>query len=473
MDTQKVVTFQNICKTCVLILLVCASGYRSFAQDISIGDFRIPETRYQRLLGSLSGGWSDIDNNSYPSYLGSPLYIGSNPTKSSNLQTSLNYIFAKYNENNSLELSSTLNCNTNYNSTENNLDQPSYYSHTTNSQTSYQLNFNPSVLYSSYFAPDQWHWYVGGSGRYIFQQERTTNDNTYDRGFSHDSSYNKTNNWYASIGGGIGYGKLRDGSAIFAVLRILDKLAEDSVLTRTLTHDEILQLVDLYARQVEYSYSQDRYTKYFMKDVFAELQKMGVLKDNAAMAYSVLRAVEVLSEQIEPRVFGWRTQIGVQRTFDEQCSASSSSGSQYYAPYNWSARDFLQLTADYGYPISLNAHVNSSLSFNVPFIDAQRKTDVDFSVKGIYQLGERIDATLSYTFDHFQTLDNNVDQDFFTRIIQHNAALTFRFFIENNVSFNITGSYNHWQQDEYAPAYTNSTIQKGPQISFGVNCRFI
>jgi hypothetical protein len=472
MDIQKVATFQNICKTCVLILLVCAGTHRSFAQDISIGDFRIPETRYQRLLGSLSGGWSNNDYNNSSGSLGS-VSSQSNPSKLSNLQTSLNYVFAKYSEDNSFAFSSNLDCYANHNSSTNNTDQTDYYNHEANSQTAYQVSFTPNILYSNYIVPDQWHWYVGGNGRYVFQQNKYDDNNTSSYGTYNDSSYDKTNNWYAGIGGGIGYGKLRDGSAIFAVLRILDKLAEDSVLTRALTRDEILQLVDLYARQVEYSYSQDRYVKYFMKDVFTELQKMGVLKDNVATAYSVLRAVEVLSEQIEPRVFGWRTQIGVHRTFSEQCSASSSTGSQYTAPYNWSARDFLQLTADYGYPISLNAHVNSSVSFNVPFIDAQRKTDVDLSVKGIYQLGERIDATLSYTFNHFQALDNNVDQDFFTRIIQHNAALTFRFFIENNVSFNITGSYNHWQQDEYEPAYTNSTIQKGPQISFGVNYRFI
>ena len=457
-----------------IILLVCAGTYRSFAQEISIGDFRIPETRYQRLLGSLSGDWSNIDNNSSVASVGSVSFSNSYPRKSSNLQTSFDYIFNHFDENNSLEITSQFNGSGNYRSSSNNQDSPTYFYHQSQSETEYYASLTSSILYSNYIVPDQWHWYVSGGGGYSFDQDRyNSNGSDSYNDVSNDSSYNKSNQWNAALSVGIGFGKLRDGAAIFAVLRILDKLTEDSVLTRALAHDEILQLVDLYARQVEYSYSQDRYVKYFMKDVFTELQKMGVLKDNAATAYSVLRAVEVLSEQIEPRVFGWRTQIGLQRTFDEQCSASSSSTSPYTAPYSWSARDFLRLSADYGYPISLNAHVNSSVSFNIPFTDANRKTNVDFSLKGIYQVGERIDATLSYTFDHSQSLDNNVDQDYFTRTIQHEAALTFRFFIENNVNFNITGSYNHWQQDHYEPAYTSSIIQKGPSIRFGVNYRFI
>jgi hypothetical protein len=473
MDIPKVVTLQNISRIFALALLVCVSAYHSVAQDISIGDFRIPETRYQRLLGSLSGGWSNIDNNSSDALLGSISSSNSSPRKSSNLQTSFNYIFNHFDENNSLELSSQFNGSGYYTSFSNNQDSPSNYSHQSQTSTEYIASLTSSILFSSYIIPDQWHWYVSGTGRCSFDQERNNYNWSSSDSYSNDSTYYKNKQWNAALGAGIGFGKLRDGSAIFAVLRILDKLMEDNILTRGLTRDEILQLVDLYARKVEYTYSQDRYVKFFMKDVFAELQKMGVLKDNAATAYSALRAVEVLSEQIEPRVFGWRTQIGVQRVFNEQCYAYSSSGSAYYAPYSWSARDFLQFNADYGYPISINAHVNSSVSFNVPFIDAQRKTNVDVSVKGIYQIGERIDATVSYTFGHYQALENNMNQDCFTRTIRHNATLTFRFFIENNVNFSITGSYYNYQQDVYEPIYTSNTTQKGPSVSFGVNYRFI
>jgi len=45
------------------------------------------------------------------------------------------------------------------------------------------------------------------------------------------------------------------------VLRILDKLTEDSVLIRPLTKEEVLQIVDIFARKVEYSYTQDRFVK--------------------------------------------------------------------------------------------------------------------------------------------------------------------------------------------------------------------
>ncbi len=367
------------------------------AQDVSIRDFRIPETKYQRLTGSLSGGWSRTDNRITDYSFGALQNSSSNLTKYSQFQSSLDYEFAKYNENNSLEIGARISGMLTYQSTDGNHSNPTPYYRSTQLRKNYSASIIPDIRYSNYLVPDTWFWFAEGSGNYYFDQNTDNYNIAYSDGIDrYDSSYTKNNSWNVSIGGGIGYGKLRDGSAVFAVLRILDKLAEDSVLVRSLTKDEIILIVEVFAKEIEYSYSQDRYIKYFMEEIFNRLQKMGVLKENATTAYSVLRAVEVLSEQIEPRLFGWRAKIGVQRRYTEEIDAADRSGTiGYSSNYFWNFHDFISLSLDYGYPLTTNLQVNSSFSLEVPRIDYQRKIDYRYQIAGIYQIGERIDATIS------------------------------------------------------------------------------
>ena len=341
------------------------------------------------------------------------------------------------------------------------------------SQKSCKIDITSAVRYSLYLTSNTWHWFVEGSGYYSFIQDKRENEEISSYATYHDLSYDKNIAWNASIGGGIGYGKLRDGSTVFAILRILNKLEEDSLLTRQLTKEEIIKLVDIIARRKEYAQIHDRYVKFLMGDLFSELQKIGVLKSNAPAAYSVERATEVLSEQIEPRLFGWRARLGVQRIYVDVTSANDYSNSNgYRTSYMRSYRDFLQLDFDYGHPISLNLQVNSNFSMSVPRIDYQRKININFTAKGIYQVGERIDATVSGSLSRSQSLSDNSENKFI-RSIYYNAGVSFRFFIEDHVNFTIRGSCFKEQWDYYFPTNISTRVRKGPGIDFSVNYRFI
>ena len=467
---------------CFLLHILIIMPAALFAQDVSIWDFRIPETKYQRLTGSLSGGLNNTD------YTNTDMIQNhyTNTSKSSNVQSILSYNFANYNENNSLEITTQVMGRVYRQSIDGNQSYATpiplmYNTVTSQEQTNCNVNISPAIRYSNYIVPDTWHWFAEGSGNYSFDQYINKSNNTYSDG-SHfyDSLYSKNNAWNASVGGGIGYGKLRDGSSVFAALRILDKLTEDSVFIRPLTKEEVLRIVDIISRKVEYSYTQDRFIKYFMEDIFSQLQKIGVLKENAAAAYSVLRAVEVFSEQIEPRLFGWRARIGFQRTYTSEISANDEVFPQnYISNYIWDFRDYVSLALDYGYPLTLNLQVNSNLSVEIPSTDYQRKTGYTLQLAGIYQVGERIDATLSgsvsrtssyFMMDGYQAINQN---DFF-RIVQYNVGISFRFFIENNVNFNVSCGYLEEYEDTFSPGtIMGSNVNKSPRISFGVNYRFL
>ena len=111
-----------------LFLILVISPAVLFAQDVSIWDFRIPETKYQRLTGSLSGGWSKSDNNATNYSFGTLQDHSSNSSKSSNVQSTLGYVFANYNENNSLEITANVMGQANHNSSDGSYSNATPYS---------------------------------------------------------------------------------------------------------------------------------------------------------------------------------------------------------------------------------------------------------------------------------------------------------------------------------------------------------
>jgi hypothetical protein len=453
----------------VLLMILFMSVTLMQGQNVSIEDFRIPHSHYQRFLGSMSGDWNKSDDNFYEPFSFSE---SSESRQLSNLQTSLDYTFADFNEDRSLEISIGLDGTRQFGKTNSTWITPSSPYGLSQISTFYSLEFVPSVRYSDYITPDLWHWFVEGSGRFLVHEQRDISEQISNNVVTHDSVYSKNNSWSVLVGGGIGYGKMRDGAPVFSVLRILDKLSEDSLLIRPLEKDEILRLVNILARRNEYSYTQDRYVKFLMEDLFTELQKMGVLKNNTLTAYSVLRAVEAISEWIEPRPFGWRARLGIQRSFYEELQVGPYASS--YDSYKWSSHDMLQLACDYGYPVSLNLHVTSNFSMGIPGVDSKRKINISFNAEGIYQVGERIDASLSGSFNrNQQAYGYSNNQDIFTRSIRYSIGMSFRFFIENNIYFSVGSGYDILQSYDYAPSATRSSYNEGPSIRFGVNYRFI
>lgn len=470
--------FKNISfiiKSFLIVILVIMPDVLLAQEDISIRDFRIPETKFQRLTGSLSGGWNRTDHNYTDYSFGALQDHYSSLSKYSNYKTALAYNFASFNESNSLEIGAQLSGGLTYQSGNGSYSYAAPYYESSQLQEYYSVSISPDIRYSNYLVPDTWFWFTEGSGEYSYTQNME-NFNVYfsDGSDFFDSTYTKNCYLNAVIGGGVGYGKLRDGSSVFAVLRILDKLVEDSMLVRTLTKDEVLRIVDIFERKVEFVYSQEKYTKFFMEDIFILLQEMDVLRDNYVTAYSVLRAVEVISEQIEPRLFGWRARISIQRKFTEEIDARDLSGSgSYTSDYLWYFRDYFSFSFDCGYPVTLNLQVNSNFSLNVPRIDYQRKIDYRFQITGIYQIGERIDAAISGSIIRSTLPYQSASENEFLRYIRYNTGISFRFFIENNVSFNTSCSYSEQYRDRYSLFNSGNSNYRFPTIEFGLTYRFL
>jgi hypothetical protein len=89
-------------------------------------------------------------------------------------------------------------------------------------------------------------------------------------------------------------------------------------------------------------------------------------------------------------------------------------------------------------------------------------------------MGERIDAILSGSVSRSNSeIYKGDDQNAFSRYLRYNARLSFRFFIENNVSFNVACTYTETDNDQYSLVGLANNQNKYPSITFGIDYRFL
>lgn len=459
-DSVLSVSKSSVPLTFLLISILFSAS--SFAQPVSITDFRIPTSNYQRLIGSLSGYWNKNTSDQ------SSLYPNSSSGSNASTSNGFSYILGQFSEDRSLEVNTSI--GSSYSGSSYSSDYPADPSHYGNTSTVATVSLNPYVRYSGYLEPDTWFWTAQGQGYGSYEYDHGT---TTQRGYGMDTTwkdYTKVRNFQYSVSAGVGYGKLRDGQPIFAALRMLDKLQEDGAFIRPLTREEVLTLADTLARQSEYAYSQDRYYKFLMKDFFKLLESMGVIKGSAASAFDVMRAFEVLLyERIEPRLFGWRVSASLMHT-TSQNDYQTNSSSSYYNNY----REYLQLQGEYGYPVSLNTELSANCTLLVPNKDYKRRIEGSLGARAAYQVTDRIDAMLGYTLSRASSSNASDDRNNFARYFQHQVSMAFIFFIENSVSFNVSAAYQHARTDYFYPQSIGPMIRSSYYSgSFGLSYRFL
>ncbi|MEW5799759.1 MAG: hypothetical protein AB1728_12220, partial [Bacteroidota bacterium] len=292
-------------------------------------------------------------------------------------------------------------------------------------------------------------------------------------GRHHSDDYSKTRYGQFSLGVGIGIGKMREASPVFFVIRIIERLKDLQVFQRDLTKEEILDIVEIFARKMEYSVNYERFGKYFFGELLEMLVSKGVLKNTALTPYQTLYIFEVQQEQVHLRLFGWSVQVGgyITRNQREELSSDTSN------PKRFLKQDVnsLQLKAQFGYPFSNNTHFFSSLIFDIPVSSKQKRVDVNATVQLSYELSERIstDLRMSYIRDNsFSYYTPSTYPEWFNYRTITLASWNFNFYIENNMSFYTRFQYSDSRNEQEINASTTMSQWLTPQISFGLNYRF-
>ena len=440
---------------CLMMLLAVVSF--SFAQDISIEDFRIPVSQYKRLFVGLDG---NLNSNSTGGDPNSNYSNGSN-----SLGISLSNTFGYNSEEKSFLFSLTGNGEI---GRTNNKNQYANYTpaENTSEQRREGLTASLQLQYSSYVTPDKIYWYASSQNNGYYSLYRHKDDTN---GVNRSTNFDKQRRFDVSLGAGVGYGKVREGSSVFAVVRIIEKLMEDGYLTRDLTKEEILMLVEKYEKRVVYNYEHERPAKYILRDLFEELIEKGLLTNQNAFAYATSRTDEVLHESIYPRIFGWTIQTGLQvRRYQYNYSSTYSLGE---ALDREMGNDWV-IQATYGYPLSLYLDWYSQAGLAVPIYGKQNRVDQYVSTYLYCEISERISTKIGCLFSKgntYQESRNSVPTYNFGSRLSPSAE--FYYFLEDALNFNITASYSDYLTKREPSSLQSRYVQDSYAVTFGLSYR--
>jgi len=356
------------------------------AQEVSLNDFRIRESRYQRwdiqTSGLLSFNSQGITNN---------VQFGN--MESIDLGTAFNRAYES--EDRFYSVSIQLSANTAKHYSRLNGQWDTAYS----TSRREELWFDIQAQYGKYLVPDSW---------YLFAE---TNIDTY-RGLSRSEgrstntlpfmSFNKNTSLYGNLTGGIGYGKMRDARAVIVIVRILEDLSEEGVLVRPLSNEEIIAMAEQYHADLTTTGEFDRRTKHLIGTIIGDLMEKGLITAQKSIGYVTGRSIEVFSEQIYPRPIGWKVKTGPVIN-DNQWREQKDNGSNRFFK---NPRHRWEVSGEYGRALTQQMHFTSSAAIDIPVLSWQKQLEGRFMSMLTHEIGERSSAMVSLSWNKTEIISN-------------------------------------------------------------------
>jgi hypothetical protein len=323
---------------------------------------------------------------------------------------------------------------------------------------------------SSYVDKDFLYWYVGFEGSGWYEGRKNHEEGSDGSATWETHGRYKYRGYDVRMNAGCGIGKVRDGLPVYTVLRIIDRLREDSALLREPKREEILQLVQIYSRISEYLGKYERYTKYLFGDLFAAMESMGIVDRNGLAVYSIVHTMDVLMEYHTPRLFGWRIQAGLEHHSSQEESFYTSSFQR-----SKTGVDYLKMSGEIGHDLSLDAHAHAVINVRTGLFTRYLRF-LEFEGRGTltYDLGERIEFRLiiEYMRSH-NWVNSGTLLEPFQRQTTFRTSLNTRFFIEDRVSLSVESSYDFRRNSRRFPAPdATANTEKGTNASIRLDYRF-
>ncbi len=450
---------------CNLYLVLCVCSF-TFAQDsVSISDFRYPETRAIDWKGGINGNFGNQQYYYSPFNQLSPLSYRKDKNVSGTIY--LNSTFALFHTKDYHDHSLTTNFSISYNQAESDIERndTGVVWKQTNDGKRIDDRFEFQWTYNHYFDEEGFH--LIGSTDFRYNGTYIENRNTY----SLNSEQHNIGKWYnLKFDGeiGLGYGRMRDGTIVFQAIRIIERLREDGIITKYLTREQMLLLVDRIAHRREYLTNYERYEKYFVRDIVEELSMLGLISENEVNSFSTLRILETFGETIRPRFFGWRIYytFGGRHT---QYSNESSSGTDF--SNDWV--DLYTIGGDIGYPLSLRTHASINVNVELPNQDYSRKLDIEMTATITHEVTERIDVVGMYSFERQASNITRLSySDNWTRDIEQSISGNFIYYLEDNFRFSTSLYYFQYISTDYndkALLIPQTRKSSSLSFSFGLN----
>lgn len=223
---------------------------------------------------------------------------------------------------------------------------------------------------------------------------------------------------------GIGYGRVYNATPLAKVIRIVEELNEEGLLTGPIPDSVALETAEIIDREEEFisKFGADEYRRDYYAAIEAALARSGAIRDGKLGALGALTMDEVLEDEpISPRRHGWTVRLGA------GYQASDLGGLADNDPK-------LLLQWEYAKPRGYKGQFINLLSYE-PVFGSETTQRIRNNMSYTYEVSDRVDWVNSWNL----TLSDGVDDDGISReAVTHQLTSTYLFHLNNRLDYDIT-----------------------------------
>lgn len=249
-----------------------------------------------------------------------------------------------------------------------------------------------------------------------------THEKTFWYGETEANYKDEADNIKTQVGVGIGYGRVINATPLAKVLRIEEELREHGVIMGRMSDEEYLELAQIIDRENEYigKFGADEYKSHWISDFEEVLKRIGVLRGDALGAIGVLQMNKVLFDEIvSVRKHGWLVSAGigyVVQNFEDEDDSDPS----------------IDLAYEYTHPSGYKGQFINRLDYS--YIGDETEQTLENQMSYSHEISDRIDWVNTWTLDWEKFEGDKHD------VIENGLSTTFRYYLTNRVTANITVS---------------------------------
>jgi hypothetical protein len=330
------------------------------------------------------------------------------------------------------------------------LNTNNYRDKTNNTQLDLALNFS----YNKYADASDLFYALGTNITDDFYDSRDNNSNDY---VGYGSSYSSYKIQNYEVSAGIGWGRMRDVSAVVSAIRFQERLKQVNALNKDFDEKTIEDLAQKFSQSAYYGDVYNRSSKYFWQDIEKTLTNDGVsLSGLNQYADSYIR--ETLSEITIIRNEGFETSANLKLNYNNIYYSDSPIAEQLYTLLNGSMA--------YSHQLNLNSQLSANLSLSggpnvLANPDIRQYYYLNAGLGYDYEITDRIFATIHNNFS--LTFQNSNVQG---RILTNDVTFVLHFFVEDNLSLAALYTWDYTDTRYTNFAWENEGINHYVSIGF-------
>ena len=297
-----------------------------------------------------------------------------------------------------------------------------------------RYNYSLATDYSKYFSNTK-GFFANGELRSTYLRKR---------------EFGKDNRPDLNIFAGVGYGRQVNATSLAKAIRIDEDLKKGGITSSYMPKSTMLKIAQIIDRESEY---RDKYKALYeskiIEDIQKEIENSGVSKTQTLSALGFMRVRDVLygtNQFINPRLYGGDIRLGIGYTVltrNEEIKSPSPT---------------VDLRGRYAYPIGIHHQITSYANLSSPLDSNFAKLITgDAGLNYYYNMTNRISFNAGYRAQLNQLFAGNGTLGLDKSAVDHFFSAGFTFYIENYITFNLTGGIEKYHALE-TKFFTNASV---------------